>query len=283
MKNSRFALPLALAALMACISEAPAALTAIQTVSFGGGTDSTFTNAADSTRIILNAGTESIAGFTKFDPAFGTLREILITLQIEVSFQITLSAADDALLDPAQEFSFLYAFNSDQNQYLSGFLDYSTLDPDGDSRTGFSVAEVAGSIGPIGGENLNPDDFTDVDGNSGFYYMQTDSVVLSSGTNPVTGSIQADDPGIQIADFVGANGNVQGLQVLGLFQANNTDTAYSIENLNTPGGTFIEPLLDLAPGSVTLQYRYDVVPEPSVMLLAGLLPLALLRRRRVHG
>lgn len=205
-------------------------LTPIQTINFDSANDGTFTDFG--TPISLQA-RQDLTGFQQFDASLGTLQRVLFT--VEISVEVSLSVDVDSLFDEDSPFSALVqAGFSDLQQ--AGIV-YS---PSG-STTGRAVTIDSGNIGSVGGEFLDPIEFTDF---GDFFDEVSDAYgeVVFSG-QPSTGELLASDPIFNMDDFVGT-GFVQGLNVSAFADY----SEFVSENIDE---AFVEASIFLAAGQAT--------------------------------
>jgi len=242
------------------------AVTAVQTAAFGA--------LSASTQIDLEVGSESISdyalltSFDKFDPALGTLNEVLLTMEVRV--QITAFLETETILDEDFPFS---AYWDDSSSFFQADIVYS---PTGDT-SGYSLLGEFGGFSGVGSEEELPEDW----GSPGdFFFTDSNSDEFGGfafgGTTVTSGSYLVTDPNYNPVDFVGT-GTVTGLEI-GPFAF--IDTALAV--VDNVSNVILGVEIEMDPGTVTLQYSYTPVPEPSHATLAAglLLGLWLIVRRR---
>jgi MYXO-CTERM domain-containing protein len=247
------------------------AITPLQTGNFDFQFDSD-TYAADSGPQSLYSEV-TLNGFTKFDPALGTLTKVLVSLEVEAGIFVDLFTDD--IIDDQQLFSLEW---DSSNSLFQTSVAYK---PTG-SGIGLGVTFDLPSVPTLGGVDLDPADYSggELPGFSfSDSYGESYGAVGSGSGIPSTGEILASDPAFNLNDFQGV-GSVEGL-VLAMFA--DIDTAVFSDNIGSASlGVYMD--VDNFGGKAQLQYEYTPVPEPRLM--AGLLGLAALaaaafRRRRL--
>ncbi len=227
--------------------------TPVQTMSFERAGDGTFTDFFSD--VFLDA-SQPLDEFDKFDPALGTLTEILFT--IEVSASIELMVCADELSDEGELFS--VRFEEGPGSSVQGSIIYA---PSGENF-GLSVTSDFGGINSVGDEDLDPVDYTV---NGFFYFEESDREEFGGfafGGNTVSaGSLLANHPDVNLSDFVGT-GTVSGLSFNVIANLSNAGT------LNNVPFAGIEASVGFEPGDATIQYVYTpgVGPADPTVLTA---------------
>jgi len=162
----------------------------------------------------------------------------------------------DDLVDSSQLFSL--SLGEAALTVLQASLGYN---PTG-SPFNYALAFDNGGFSSVGGEDLNPSDYTS---SFGLFYDDSTSGEFGGfafGNSDVTsGVLDATSSFFVADDFIGT-GFVNGLNIGPFIQLEMTDLR--LENINS---AFAEVSVGLDAGTATLQYEFTPVPEPSVYAL----------------
>jgi hypothetical protein len=218
-----------------------------------------FNSAANGTSGVVNDGplsagaSETLDQFEKFNPALGTLVEVLLTVEVNANYSIQVTA--DSLIDSNALFSI--SIPSDGDNYIQAGLIY------GPSNSVFGYAVTFDNASFPGLEFLdeNPQDHG-APGNFQFSGSIEDIFggFSGEGETPTSGSIPVTAEYFNPSDFIGT-GNVVGLSFDLLTQISTSGT---IDNLLTAG---LQHSISFAAGNVTLQYVYlpsNSGPPPTI-------------------
>lgn len=268
-KRTLFVKPLMLVMFLGGLPGAGAATTAVQTISFsssslleaGAGLEDSF----------FMATARSLDGFTKFDPSLGTLTNIFLSVEVDVSLRLELIATE---LDPPDAGTFTVRFESVAPNFVRTGIIYNSSDP-GRFLNVTSDEAIIPTIGVI--DALTEDFDFDPDFGDGFFEETTINFggFANGGTTLATGSIDPFDLNVDISDFVGT-GLVTGLRLRTLARIN-AGVGFTVENINNP---FLGVESRFQAGNATLQFVFTPIPEPSSAALVLLAALGLAARRR---
>ena len=230
-----------------------AAETPVQTQAFTSSADGNFSDLL-SGPIFVGTG-HALDGYTRFNPALGTLTAIRFSVQVNARVSVTVSAQE--VNDDQSPFTVLLEPGPTDVRQAS--LIYQ---PTG-ANFGRSVTFDNAQVNPAGGSNLNPGDWG-APGTFSYQDIQEESFggYANGGSTPTTGELLASDPDVNLADFIGS-GTVPGLRF---------DLLVQLENVgvldNVPAG-FVEVSVEFAAGEATLQYVYTPATSPVEPVLTG--------------
>ena len=231
-------------------------LTPLQTLEFdgqGGGTSFDSSSVDPSDSWLLSA--SPVTGFTKFDPALGTLNAVLITVQVSADWTLSVDAQDVIDVNEAHSVDFSLATTLDAGVYYQPTNAAVLVSVASDQSFGPAISAYSEEPGPLS------DSTSDVFGNYALYVTLT------------TGSILPSNSDFYAPDFVGL-GSVAGLDV-GIFYPFSGESWVLV---NTSGATaYLQG--NLQGGEVTLQYDYTPIPEPTSLALLAVAGALILRRR----